>query len=348
MQRAVRGLNGVRGRRRKPFCLLIETNCLTRRRQPSVDHRDAAGSPGWTGLFHLLPLLLAPLIVQLQVASAGAETLDQSTSALSILERPSPLDLRLSRPLSRSEESALVPRDRFKECDLCPVMIVVPAGRFTMGASAGEAGSTADERPQHQVTFPSFSVGRFPVSLQEWNACVMRKGCSFRSSDPTSSSEWKPVTNIQWAEAKEYVDWLSRATGKPYRLLSESEREYVARAGTTTAFWWGDSFALDPAEERQIAGTKSPPPRRSLPNPWGIYAVHGSVYDWVEDCWHDTYQDAPADGTAWIEGDCSRHVLRGGSVSRAVQTRRAAARIWFGSSNRMDYMSVRVARTLLR
>ena len=296
---------------------------------------------------HSLPLLLAPLIIQLHVASVDAETLDHAVPALSILERPSPLDLRLFRPLSRSEESALVPLDRFKECDFCPVMIVVPAGRFTMGASADEAGSTADERPQHQVTFPRFSVGRFPVSLDEWNACVVGKGCSFRPSDPTSS-EWKPVTNIQWAEAKEYVEWLSRATGKPYRLLSESEREYVARAGTTTAFWWGDSFAIDRVEERQLAGTNSPPPRPSLPNPWGIYEVHGSVYDWVEDCWHDTYQGAPADGSAWIEGDCSRHVLRGGSFSRAMQTRRAAARIWFGPENRMRYMSVRVARTLQR
>ncbi|WP_084777482.1 formylglycine-generating enzyme family protein [Bradyrhizobium sp.] len=297
---------------------------------------------------HRLALFVAPLIIQLHVPSVGAETLDQSVSALAILERPTLLDLRLFRPLSRSEESALLPLDRFKECDFCPVLIVIPAGRFTMGASADEPGSTPDERPQHQVTFPSFSVGRLPVSLAEWNACVMRKGCSFQPSDPSSSSEWKPITNIQWVEAKEYVEWLSRATGKPYRLLSESEREYVARAGTTTAFWWGDSFAIDLFEQRQIAGAPLPLPRPALPNPWGIYEVHGSVYDWVEDCWHDTYQGAPADGSAWIEGDCSQHVLRGGSLSRAAQTRRAAARIWFGSSNRTHYMSVRVARTLPR
>ncbi len=176
---------------------------------------------------HRLALFVAPLIIQLHVPSVGAETLDQSVSALAILERPTLLDLRLFRPLSRSEESALLPLDRFKECDFCPVLIVIPAGRFTMGASADEPGSTPDERPQHQVTFPSFSVGRLPVSLAEWNACVMRKGCSFQPSDPSSSSEWKPITNIQWVEAKEYVEWLSRATGKPYRLLAN-------RSGSTS------------------------------------------------------------------------------------------------------------------
>jgi formylglycine-generating enzyme required for sulfatase activity len=224
-----------------------------------------------------------------------------------------------------------------------------------MGASADESGSTADERPQHQVTVPGFAVGRFPVSLDEWNACVLGKGCSFRPFGATTDRGRQPVTNILWEDAKEYVEWLSRATGRPYRLLSESEREYVVRAGTTAAFWWGDSPtpAEDLVEQRQLAQASSLPPARlafapSIPNSWGLYEVHGSVYDWVEDCWHDNYEGAPVDGSAWIEDDCRRHVLRGGSLSRAVQTRRAAARVWFGSPNRLLYMSVRVARTLPR
>ncbi|WP_298885121.1 formylglycine-generating enzyme family protein [uncultured Bradyrhizobium sp.] len=304
------------------------------------------------GFGYWLPLLLAPLMIQVPVTRVAVQASDAPVPALSMptKEDSAPLDLRLARPLSRPEELALVPSDRFKECERCPAMIVVPGGSFTMGASTDEAGSTADERPQHKVTFRSFAVGLFPVSRDEWSACVIRKGCSFRPFDTTSNRRSEPVTNIQWSEAKEYVEWLSRATGRPYRMLSESEREYVARAGETTAFWWGDSLPIDRVEERQLVGTISPPTIStfglSLPNPWGIYEVHGGVYDWVEDCWHDTYEGAPADGSAWIEGDCSRHVLRGGSLSRAPQTRRAAARIWFGSSNRMNYMSVRVARTL--
>jgi formylglycine-generating enzyme required for sulfatase activity len=141
------------------------------------------------GFAHRLPLLLALLMIQVAVTSVAAQTSDPVVPALPTLtkEDSPPQDSRLSRRLSRSEELALVPLDHFKECERCPAMIVVPGGSFTMGASADEFGSTADERPQHQVTFRSFAVGVFPVSRDEWSACVIGKGCSFRPFDTTSS-----------------------------------------------------------------------------------------------------------------------------------------------------------------
>jgi formylglycine-generating enzyme required for sulfatase activity len=143
---------------------------------------------------------------------------------------------RLARPLSRNEEAALRPMDEFNECELCPEMVVVPAGQFLMGAKEGEPGSTPDERPQHGVNFAQpFSAGRFPVTFSEWDACVAAKGCNYQPSDQGWGRGSQPVINILWDDAQEYVTWLSRATGRTYRLLSEAEREYVARAGTTTA-----------------------------------------------------------------------------------------------------------------
>jgi formylglycine-generating enzyme required for sulfatase activity len=284
---------------------------------------------------------------------------------------PSPLagavgelpELRFARPLSRNEEMAVRPFDRFKECEHCPEMVVVPAGRFIMGASESETGSTADERPQHTVNFTQpFGVGQFPVTMSEWDACVAAKGCSYRPSDQSWGRGTQPVINILWDDAKEYVAWLSRTTGRTYRLLSESEREYVARAGTKTAYWWGEQFEPTQANsalgsrllssastsdlQQPIARARTVPVQSFAPNPWGLFQVHGNVYDWVEDCRHDNYDGAPSDGSAWASGNCNGHVLRGGAYSRNIQTARSAARIWSGSSNRIIYMSVRVARTL--
>jgi formylglycine-generating enzyme required for sulfatase activity len=136
--------------------------------------------------------------------------------------------------------------------------------------------------------------------------------------------------------------------------LSEAEREYVTRAGTTTAFWWGygadphlaDARAANLVADVGIALVSAISATPSSANPFGLYEVHGGVYDWVEDCRHDNYVGAPNDGSAWITADCWGHVLRGGAASRALQTRRSAARAWFGPPNRMSYMSLRVARTL--
>lgn len=201
------------------------------------------------------------------------------------------LEARLPRPLSPNEDTALRPMDHFKECESCPEMIVVPAGQFLMGASENESGSTPDERPQHLVRFTkSFSVGRFAVTFDEWDACIAATGCSYRPSDQNWGRGKQPVLNISWDDAKEYVGWLSRKTGRSYRLLSEAEREYITRAGTSSAYWWGDNFTAHqansayPADHAQPMFAKTVPVDSFSPNPWGFFQVHGNVYDWVEDC----------------------------------------------------------------
>ena len=153
-------------------------------------------------------------------------------------------DVRHAAPLSHMEELALQPMDHFKECNnVCPEMVVVPTGSFVMGSSESELGSIADEPPQQNLTIAnSFAVGRVAVTFREWDTCVAAGGCRYRPSDQGWGREDRPVLNILSDDAKEYVWWLSKITGKPYRLLSEAEYEYVARAGTTTAFWSGDSF----------------------------------------------------------------------------------------------------------
>jgi formylglycine-generating enzyme required for sulfatase activity len=298
-------------------------------------------------------LILAMLAMPLLAPLARAQSTDLPKMSAPTDKDVSPLALRLPKPLSRNEEAALQPKDRFRECEQCPEMIVVPDGTFIMGASASEGGSTPDERPQHEVTVQRFGVGELPVTTDQWMAWVLARGCSYRLPSIAIQDGRQAAGNLSWDDAKEYVQWLSRVTGRPYRLLSEAEREYVTRAGTTTAFWWGDTpdpnetDGTIPPRHADIASSQAAAFASTSPgaNPWGLLEVHGGSYDWVEDCWHDNYQGAPTDGSAWIEDDCSGHVLRGGAASRSPQTRRSAARMWFGSPNRLVYMGVRVARS---
>jgi len=200
---------------------------------------------------------------------------------------------RAPQPLSKAEECALKPKDVFKECDKCPEMVVVPAGSFTMGSPENEEYHQKDESPQHRVTFSQpFAVGRFSVTFDDWDACAADGGCNnYKPSDQGWGRGTRPVIHVSWDDAKAYVVWLSRKSGKSYRLLSEAEREYVTRAGTTTPFWWGSSISTSQANYNR---QKTMPVDGFQPNPWGLYQVHGNVYDWVEDCYHDTYNGGPS------------------------------------------------------
>jgi formylglycine-generating enzyme required for sulfatase activity len=263
-----------------------------------------------------------------------------------------------AKPLSRAQECGLKPKDLFKECAQCPEMIVVPAGAFTMGSPDDEPERNKNEGPQRQVTFARpFAVGRYAVTFDEWDACVAAGGCDgYLPSDQGWGRGRRPVIHVSWYDAKAYLAWLSRLTGKTYRLPTEAEREYVARAGTTTPFWFGDRIALDqanfddkhPYNNGPAGGTRGMtlPVDAFAPNPWGLYQVHGNVWDWVEDCFHAGYAGAPSDGSAWISGECAKRISRGGAWLDQPRFLRSAFRLGDAPTRRYDFQGFRVVRVL--
>jgi formylglycine-generating enzyme required for sulfatase activity len=261
-------------------------------------------------------------------------------------------------PLSLDRERVLKPNDSFRECDHCPEVVVVPAGAFTMGSPNSEKDRFNNEGPQRRVIFDwKFAVGKFAVTFDEWDACVADGGCNgYRPPDEGWGRGRRPVINVSLDDAKSYVSWLSNKSGKTYRILSEAEREYVTRAGTTTPFWWGGSISTQQANydgNYTYGGPKGEYRRGTLPvdsfqpNPWGLYQVHGNVYEWTEDCYHGSYNGAPSDGSAWITGDdCGRRVVRGGSWHTFPQELRSANRNGNSIVNRGDDLGFRVGRAL--
>ena len=251
----------------------------------------------------------------------------------------------------------LRPGETFKDCEICPEMVVVPAGSFMMGSPRDERQRTADEGPQHRVTFARpFAAGQFSVTFEEWDACVADGGCNgYRPSDAGWGRGRRPVINVSWDDAKAYVAWLSRKAGKAYRLLSEAEREYVTRAGTTTPFWWGTSITTRQASYDGRSTYGGGPKGELLsqtvlvdafePNPWGFYQMHGNVWEWVEDCWNESYTGAPSEGSAWTAGDCSRRALRGGSWVSLPWDIRSDARNRIPTGSRYYFVGFRVGRT---
>jgi formylglycine-generating enzyme required for sulfatase activity len=244
-----------------------------------------------------------------------------------------------------------------RPCPQCPEMVVVPAGKFTMGSPAKEEGRTAESEAQVPVTISlPFVVGKFAVTFDQWDACVADGGCTYRPHDEGWGRANRPVINVNWADANTYAEWLSRKTGKVYRLLSEAEWEYVARAGTTTPFWWGPSITTELANHngnltygRGLRGEyrgRTVPVDTFEPNPWGLFNVHGNVQEWTADCWNPSNQGNPGDGSARSTGDCRERVIRGGSWYVAPQYLRAAFRIWVNSNSQYNTLGFRMARTL--
>ncbi len=240
----------------------------------------------------------------------------------------------------------------FKDCDDCPEMVVVPPGNFLMGDLHGVGYFSEKSIRAVRIDYV-FAVGKFEVTFDEWTACVSDGGCNgYRPDDLGWGRSDRPVVHVSWQDAKAYVKWLSRKTDKTYRLLSEAEWEYAARATSRTMFPWGNSIGSGYANCDGCGSLwdddLTAPVGSFAPNAFGLHDMHGNVYEWVEDCWHSDYQGAPSDGSAWTSGGvCQVRILRGGSYDDTPVLVRSANRDGNITSDRYNLFSgFRVARTL--
>ena len=244
-------------------------------------------------------------------------------------------------------------RDALRSGGEGPAMVVVPAGAFRMGCVSGQR-CEDDEYPVHRVTIGSpFAVGMYEVTFAEWEACVRAGGCGgYRPNDEGWGRGRRPVIKVSWEDAQAYVGWLSRESGAEYRLLSEAEWEYVARAGSETTYSWGNEIGKNRANCRRRCGSRwdgerTAPVGSFAANGFGLHDVHGNLMEWVEDCWNESYAGAPTDGTAWTaSGDCGRRVLRGGSWGSGPRFLRSAVRLRYSTGYRGSLIGFRVARRL--
>jgi formylglycine-generating enzyme required for sulfatase activity len=259
--------------------------------------------------------------------------------------------------LTAEQARALRPGDPFRECtaeqnkDFCPEMVVVPAGSIMMGSPPTEKDRLTHEDRQHPVTIAQpFAVAKFELTFDEWDTCVAYGDCP-KARDAGWGGGRRPVIDVTWDDAQRYVTWLSKMTGKPYRLLTESEYEYATRAGTHTAYPWGDDIGKNNANcngcGSQWDNRQTAPVGSFKPNKFGLYDMVGNVFSWVEDCYHPNYNDAPEDGSDWRAG-CpdSTRVIRSGSWNLTPDGLRSAYRNRYNPVLRLSTLGFRVARTL--
>jgi formylglycine-generating enzyme required for sulfatase activity len=263
-----------------------------------------------------------------------------------IVPKPPPL----TEPLAviPSRKPLEIYRDELKDKTLGPEMVIVPAGSFRMGDMGGKG--SADERPVHTVSFAEdFAIGRFTVTFDEYDDYAKANKIE-RPSDSGWGRGKRPVINVSWNDAVAYAHWLAVQTGKAYRLPSEAEWEYAARAGTETAYWWGDEIGSNRANcdgSGSQWSNKQTAPVGSFPaNPWGLHDTVGNVWEWVHDPWHGNYEGAPLDGSVWEQGGSDSRVLRGGSWCDPRDGARASCRYCNFPASRYDGFGFRLACVL--
>lgn len=252
----------------------------------------------------------------------------------------------------------------FRDCIDCPEMRPIPAGSYMMGTSAAEAerlGVAPTSRtlpwqqPQHRVTIANpVAFATTPVTRGQYAAFAKEVGEGVAGTGweapGIKQTDQDPVVRVNWHHAQAYATWLFRKTGKPYRLPSEAEWEYAARAGTTTAYWWGDDAGVNRTVcddcGSEWDGKSTAPVGRFPANPFGLSDMLGQVFEWTQDCWNPGYAGAPADGSPWMTGDCTQHPARGGSWNLDARISRAGQRGRDGSDYEGNMVGFRVVRDL--
>jgi formylglycine-generating enzyme required for sulfatase activity len=314
------------------------------------------------------PAAPASAVVMAPAASVAAPAASAASAAASATAVPVVTTPHVSAQAASATAVVTVTQPAgtiFRDCVSCPEMVVVPAGSFVMGSSSLETGLYENETPAHKVVLAKpFAVGKFEVTFEEWNACVAERACR-----PAWDGGWgegrRPVIHINYEQAVGYAEWLSEKSGKAYRLLTEAEWEYAARAGTDKLRYWGNSteracqfanVADQSARQKHPdwadtfdcddASVQTAPVGSYRPNAFGLYDMLGNVWEWVDDCYHANYQGAPTDGSTRLALDCTLRVYRGGSWYGFPKEVRTALRIKSVPTFSNDDLGFRVARSL--
>jgi formylglycine-generating enzyme required for sulfatase activity len=298
------------------------------------DSRDASELKAYlaqfpSGLFATLAAIRIRNLEQATVVAAASPAPATATASPAVTAIPSPA----AAPLSAVPGA----RQTVKDCADCPEMVVIPGGSFDMGST-----ESGDEQPVHRVTVASFLIGKTEVTQGQWKAVMGGNPSQF-----SACGDDCPVESVNWNEAQDFARRLSQKTGKSYRLPSEAEWEYAARAGTRSRWSFGDAEALltEHAWYAVNSQSKTQPVARKKPNAFGLHDMHGNVWEWTQDCWNTSYSDAPANASAWTEGDCGNRVVRGGSWSSNDPVfLRSAVRVSLTTASRFNSSGLRIVR----
>jgi formylglycine-generating enzyme required for sulfatase activity len=282
-------------------------------------------------------MAMLPAYPAQNVANAS-EPIAADVVLASIAEAPEPQPPVAEPVVETSPELEANPT--FQECDMCPEMVNISGGTFMMGAPDDELARNAWEGPQRKVAMAPFTMGVTEVTFDQWDACVAEGGCGAYSPPAGALGRGsQPVAKVSWRDAQAYVTWLSLKSGRAYRLPSEAEWEYAARGGTDTPFWWGALFDA----EKAATGTDLQAVDELAANPFGLRGVSGNLREWTQDCYVDTFANAPLDGRAVEAASCKQRVVRGGSHVSTAAELRIAARTRNESAFRDDLTGFRVA-----